>query len=53
MGLLTLSVMNQFMVGDELSVCSHSADTNQAVRSQKMAREVTFWIYEIEGLYYL
>ena len=28
------------------------SDTNRAVHSQKMARDLTFRIYEVEGLYY-
>ena len=28
-------------------------DTNQAVHLQKMARDLKFRIYEVEGLYYL
>ena len=29
------------------------SDTNQAVQLQKMARGLKFWIWKIEGLYYL
>ena len=29
------------------------SDTNEAVRLQKMARALKFWIYVVKGLYYL
>ena len=29
------------------------SDTNQAVQLQKMARGLKFWIWKVEGLYYL
>ena len=29
------------------------SDTNQAVQLQKMARGLKFWIYNVEGSYYL
>ena len=28
-------------------------DTNQAVQLQKMARGLKFWVYKVEGFYYL
>ena len=30
-----------------------SSDTNQAVKLQKMARGLKFWIWEVEGSHYL
>ena len=29
------------------------SDTNRAMQSQKMARALKFWIYKVEGSYYL
>ena len=29
------------------------SDTNQAVQSQRMVRGLKFWIWKVEGMYYL
>ena len=35
------------------SGCPTGSDTNWAVQPQKIAGSLKFWIYEVEGLYYL